>query len=162
MVGWFYSSNLYTTNQGLENLYNTGIYNGYVIQAIKEWNEDGLNSFCNNININQMNTEFFCSENRTLYLNKSGWGSIKGINKYSDTEIMDAMILLLGGEKGIVIDGVIYNSSLDNVTDIDPNLFSICINEINNECARNTGDLSIQYQWAQKYNGYKEEKTESE
>lgn len=37
MVSWFYSSNIYDTDNDKPVLYYVGIYDGYVIEAIKEW-----------------------------------------------------------------------------------------------------------------------------
>ena len=46
MVSWFYSGSLYKDGSSNVHYYNTSICNGYVIEAIKEWNEKGLASFC--------------------------------------------------------------------------------------------------------------------
>ncbi|MBQ3164992.1 MAG: hypothetical protein IJC02_10755 [Lachnospiraceae bacterium] len=45
---------------------------------------------------------------------------------------------------------------MESVNDIDPELFSICITEINNEITHNQGDNALEDWWDEKRKSYKE------
>lgn len=154
MVSWFYSSNAYIEN-GSMDVYNTGIYNPYTIEAIKEWNESGLASFCPSIDVkNDLGNIFFEDIGNIAVINKNGLKQTTDLAEYSDEEIMDAMVLILYGKNGMELENGKYISSIDNVTDIEPGLFSICISEINRKITFSSADSSLEDLWNVKRNSY--------
>ena len=156
MVSWFYSSNAYTENGSLD-IYNTGIYNGYTIEAIKEWNKKGIASLGVNVDIDkELGNKFFIDQGTFIELNRDEWEQYKDIAKYSDEEITNAMLLILYGKEGKKSNNKIFISSMNSVNDIDPELFSICITEINNEITHNQGDNALEDWWDEKRKSYKE------
>ena len=154
MVSWFYSSNTYTEDS-LTEFYNTGIYNGYTIEAIKEWNREGISSFCVNVDIDKMGEKFFYEKDTIINIQTNGWWHINDLKEYSDEEIINAMLLILYGTEGMKEGSNVYISSFNNVADIDPLLFSTCILEINDEIASNQEDDSLQDLWNDKRRSYR-------
>lgn len=157
MVSWFYSSNAYIEN-GSMDVYNTGIYNPYTIEAIKEWNENGLASFCPSVDVkNDLGDFYFNDIGVAVTLNRDGWYQTEDLAEYSDEEITNAMLLILYGKSGIELDDGRCISAFDSVTEIEPRLFSICVTEINRKIAPNSADDAIQDLWSIKRNSYEEE-----
>lgn len=89
-------------------------------------------------------------------MERDEWEQYKDIAKYSDEEITNAMLLILYGKEGKKSNNKIFISSMNSVNDIDPELFSICITEINNEITHNQGDNALEDWWDEKRKSYKE------
>lgn len=57
------------------------------------------------------------------------------------------MLLILYGAEGVEIEDKLYISSLDNVVNINPYIFSTCITEINDRISQNQGGKPLQSWW---------------
>ena len=155
MVSWFYSSNAYIEN-GSMDVYNTGIYNPCTIEAIKEWNENGLASFCPSVDVkNDLSNKFFEDKGNIMVINRNGWRQKADLSEYSDEEITNAMLLILYGKEGCEVKNVKCASAMSSVTDIEPRLFSICITEINRIIVNSSADDSLEGLWKDKRSSYK-------
>lgn len=153
MVAWFYSGNMYYDSAGEAQYYNTGIYNGYVIEAIKEWNGEGMSSFCTE-DVDEIAEKLLNIEGGEVEINEDrcfGLNDVKGYDEDEEEDCKkDAMILILYGNKGITIDGKTYTGQYDNVAEIPPELFSACIRDIDSVVGGNQSASVIEEEWQNK------------
>lgn len=162
MVSWFYSSNAYVED-GSMDVYNTGIYNPYRIQAIKEWNQNGLASFCPSVDVkNDLGDIFFNDIGIGVSLNLESWKQTEDIEEFSEEEITNAMLLILYGKNGVELQNGECFSSLNSITEIEPRLFSTCVTEINRIIAPNAASDALQDLWNDKRKSYYGEEIQNE
>lgn len=128
--------------------------NENVSSAIEEWDREGIASFCEREDIDEIVSNYgdriFCISNDMICLNRDNGFSCINISGYDDTEIMDAILLIIYGKQGIRIENRTYTSSINSVTEIDPYLFSVCIADFNDQIAKNQGEKSLQNWWINK------------
>lgn len=158
VIAWFYSGNVYWVNSSAPNYYNTGIYNGYVIEAIKEWDAEGLASFFQGETLDDVRKEevadiaskLLCVNEEGVVINTDGCRNLNLLEEYDENCKKEAMLFLIYGNKGMTIEGETYTSNYKSIIDIPVEVFLVCIQDINEMITNNQGNRSIEKQWQNK------------
>ena len=121
-----------------------------MIEAVANWDAEGLDYFCNYENdiVAETAQGALVIEEHTLAVNEEYIGRSNPVyKKFGEEAIANALIRILFGDAGWSVGKETYYSSYESVLDIEPKLFLDCMEIVDREAPHRMKDSAIIELW---------------